>query len=301
MRVLEEPLDVSAAVRVEQLVQKARRARVGSRPRSPRSIRRPCGSPRSTCRTASIRSSIMLSSWGPKRSVRIAPGCIPRSSSRPLAVSTNPFDPHTNASCAPAAGVAQQVGVHVAGVAAPALRRLARVGEHGVVAQLVRVDHVVGVAHGVHETHVQLRHRAPLVPQHRHQRRHARAAAHQQHRRLAAPHEVGRERAAQLHLVAHLHDLVEVRRHLAVVEEVDGQLDLALVERGGGHRVGALRVVAVRSGEPDVVVLPREMRHPHRDVEAERLDPRRLLLDPRNRRDLPPAGCAQLDRRQSFQ
>ena len=40
------------------------------------------------------------------------------------------------------------------------VRRVARVGEHGVVAELVGVDHVVGVAHRVHEPHVELRHRA---------------------------------------------------------------------------------------------------------------------------------------------
>ena len=57
---------------------------------------------------------------------------------------------------------------------------------------------------------------------------------------LAAPDEVGGERAADLDLVAHLDDVVEVRRDLAVLEAVDRQLDLALVERGGGDRVRAL-------------------------------------------------------------
>ena len=69
------------------------------------------------------------------------------------------------------------------------------------------------------------------MAQHRHQRHHPGAAADEEHRRLPAPDEVGGEGAADLDLVALHHDVVEVGGDLAVVEAVDGQLDLALVER----------------------------------------------------------------------
>ena len=170
--VLEEPVDVGAAICIEQLAQKAcelgRDAVLDRRVPRVVHVKVPQNLPDGL-------ESVLHQLVGPNRSVRIARGSIPRSSSRSLTVSTNPFDPQTNASCAPFGRLAQHVCVHVAGVAAPALGRLARVGEHGVVAQLVRVDHVVGVAHRVHEAHVEFRHRAPLVPQHRHQRRHSRS------------------------------------------------------------------------------------------------------------------------------
>ena len=123
----------------------------------------------------------------------------------------------------------------------------------------------------------------------------------QQRRRLAAPDEVGGERAADLDLVALDDDVVEVGRDLSVLEPVDGQLDLALVERRGGDRVGALRAVAVGRGQADVVVLARKVRHPHRQLDHERLDPRRLLLDRGDGPDLPSAGRALLNRSQSLQ
>ena len=113
----------------------------------------------------------------------------------------------------------------------------------------------------------------------RHQRHDARAAADQQHRGFAAPDEVGGERPADLDLVALADDVMEVRGDLAVGEPVDGQLDVAFELRRGGDRVGALGRVAVGGREADVVVLAGQMRHPHRQPEAKRLDRRRLAAD----------------------
>src|ERR671923_46943 len=83
--------------------------------------------------------------------------------------------------------------------------------------------------------------------------------------------------------------------------ELERQLDLADVERRRGDRVRALRAVAVRRREPDVVVLARQVLHPHRHLEPERLHARRLHLHVGDGRDLPLAGRPDLDRRQSFQ
>ena len=87
-------------------------------------------------------------------------------------------------------------------VAAPAVRRRAAVGQQRLVAELVRVDDLVGRAHRVDEPHRQLGRGAAAVAQHRHQRHDAGAAADQQHRLLAAPDEVGGERPTHLDLVA---------------------------------------------------------------------------------------------------
>jgi hypothetical protein len=56
-------------------------------------------------------------------------------------------------------------------------------------------------------------------------------ASHQEHGPLAAPHEVGGEGAADLDLVPLDEDVVEVRGDLAILQSVDGQLDLPPVER----------------------------------------------------------------------
>src|SRR5919198_1484483 len=50
--------------------------------------------------------------------------------------------------------------------------------ERGRVGDLVLVDHVVRVAHRVHEPHVELGHRPPLVAEHAHERHDPGAAAH---------------------------------------------------------------------------------------------------------------------------
>ena len=150
-----------------------------------------------------------------------------------MAVSTKPFEPHTKA--VPRSTAA------AAAISAASMRPVWPVHPSGasrvkvstrVVAELVGVDHVVGRSHRVDEPH---RRGSGIV------RRRWRSIAisgttpepppTSSTGLLAAPHEVGRERAADLDLVALDDDLVEVRGDLAVVEPVDRQLDLPLVER----------------------------------------------------------------------
>ena len=132
---------------------------------------------------------------------------MPSSSSSSLAVSTNPFEPHTNEPRA-LGRRAQRLGVDVAGVAGPAVGRLARVGEDAtVVPDLVLIDHVVRIAHRVDGTLSTSSGIIRRLCRSMHISRAAPAAAHEQHGRLAPPHEVGGERPSQLDLVADLGDL----------------------------------------------------------------------------------------------
>ena len=242
---------------------------------------------------------------GPKRSVRICSGGYPTDSSIWLIDSTKGFEPQTKASPDPYASAAIRPGKMrpswKRGSPSTGALELAGERDERVLAELVGVDHVGAGAGRVEEAHRQLGHREAAVAQHRHQRHDARAAADQQHRLLAAPDEVGGERAADLDLVALHEDVVEVGRDLAVVEAVDRQLDRALVERRGGDRVGALGPVAVGRGEAHVVVLARQMRHPHRRAQPEGLGPRRLDPDLLDVGDLPAARGALRDRGQSVQ
>src|ERR687892_947909 len=108
-------------------------------------------------------------------------------------------------------------GVDVAAVSAPPLRGVAGEGEQRLVARLVLVDDVIGVANGVDEAHRQVRHRPPPVTQHAHQGDDTRATTDEQYRLLPVPDEVGGERAADLYLVALDDHVVEVGRDLAVL------------------------------------------------------------------------------------
>ena len=112
---------------------------------------------------------------------------------------------------------------------------------------------------------------------HRHQRHDARAAGHEQQRAALRrlPDEVAADRAAQLDLVARPQLVGQVRRDLAVVEALDGELDAGAVGRRG-DRVAALRLVAVLGGQPDVDVLPGAVTGPVGHVEDERLGAGRL-------------------------
>lgn len=60
----------------------------------------------------------------------------------------------------------------------------------------------------------------------RHQRDDTGATAEEQGRMRAVPDEPPAGRPADLYLVAWLDDIVEVRRDLAVVEALDGEVDL---------------------------------------------------------------------------
>src|SRR5215207_2338308 len=102
------------------------------------------------------------------------------------------------------------------------------------------------------------------MAQDRHERRNSRTAADEQERSaiLRTPHEMTAERAADLNGVADLGNVVEEGGDLAVLEALDDEL----VEPGQpGHRrnrVASLRLIAIRSGEPDVEVLAGPKREP---------------------------------------
>ena len=83
--------------------------------------------------------------------------------------------------------------------------------------------------------------------------------------------------------------------------EVSTYFHEVLVEGRGGDRVGALGPVAVGRGEADVVVLPGQMRDPHRRPQAEGLGARRLGPDLLDVGDLPAPGRALRDCGQSVQ
>ena len=100
---------------------------------------------------------------------------------------------------------------------------------------------------------------AAREPQHRHERHDARAAADEQRGRVAVPHEPAADRPADLELVADHDVVVQERRHLAVVEPLDGELDLVRVVGRRRDRVRPRRGVAVGRGEPHDVVLTGEV------------------------------------------
>ena len=64
---------------------------------------------------------------------------------------------------------------------------------------------------------------------------------------------------------------MQIGRDLTVGDQFDAQLELADSLGRGGDRVAALRPVAVRRGEPDIVVLARPVGHPFRERERETL------------------------------
>jgi hypothetical protein len=78
---------------------------------------------------------------------------------------------------------------------------------------------------------------------------------------LGPPDEPAADRAAHLEAVPRLEALDEVRRHLAVLQPLDGQFDVLAVG-GRADRVGAAGLVAVGGREPDVEVLPGEVTGP---------------------------------------
>ena len=83
--------------------------------------------------------------------------------------------------------------------------------------------------------------------------------------------------------------LDEVRRHLAVVDALDGQLERVALGRRG-DRVRALRLVAVLGGQPHVDVLAGAVPRPPGHVEHERARARRLGDDRRARVAVAPAA-----------
>ena len=78
----------------------------------------------------------------------------------------------------------------------------------------------------------------------------------------------------------------EVRRDLAVVDPLDGELEVLVAGRRR-DRVAALRLVAVLGREPDVDVLAREVAGPVGRVEHDRARAGRLVAELDDGRELP--------------
>ena len=101
------------------------------------------------------------------------------------------------------------------------------------------------------------------------------------------PDEVPADRPAHLQSIAAHDDLVQERRHLAALDALDGDVDLARPLGLGGDRVRALDAVAVLGGEAQVHVLAGSMAAPSRQPKGERPDGGRLIPQRRDRRELP--------------
>ena len=182
------------------------------------------------------------------------------------------------ADCGDDQPLGEHLCVDAACVARPARRRGPRVGAgHGQRRELGAVEDVLGAARGDEQVGVDGALARRAVAQHRHQRHDARSAAHEQQRPavVGAPREVPADRPADLELVAGAHLLHEVGRDLAVVDELDGQLQRVELGRRG-DRVRALRLVAVVRGEADVDMLAGAVSRPPGHVERDRARPRRL-------------------------
>ena len=93
--------------------------------------------------------------------------------------------------------------------------------------------------------------------------------------RLVVPHEVPADRAAELEAIAGQEVVDEIRRDLAVVDPLDGQLE-PVFRRCRRDGVAALCLVAVLRREPDVDVLTGPVAAPAGDVEHERPRSRRF-------------------------
>ena len=89
--------------------------------------------------------------------------------------------------------------------------------------ELVAVQRVLLAARGDEHVRLDVRGAGAAMAQHRHQRHEARAAADEQQRAALVdrPREVPADRPAQLELVARAEVVHEVRRDLAVVDELD--------------------------------------------------------------------------------
>ena len=88
------------------------------------------------------------------------------------------------------------------------------------------------------------------------------------------PHKVPTDRTAQLQLVAGAQLAREVRRHLAVVETLDGQRQPLVGARRRSDRVAALGLVSVISGQAHIHVLTGAMPRPAGDRQHEAAHPR---------------------------
>jgi hypothetical protein len=143
--------------------------------------------------------------------------------------------------------------------------------------ELLAVKHVLGRSR--RDEHVRLDGDVAYgaMPQHGHEWHESGPAGNEKERPglVGRPREVAADRPADLELVAWLDRAGEVRRHLAVLDVLDGDLDVILLRRGRDG-IGPLGLVAVFRGEPHVEMLAGAVSRPARDVEDERTCPRRL-------------------------
>ena len=215
----------------------------------------------------------------------------PRPTSRSLAASANGDEPHTNAVASGSDRGREVVARQPPGRSRPAGRRVPRVDDGGLGAgQLVGVVEVRRACRT--ET---TRCTRSLRPRFRASRSIAISGTTPEPPPtssagvVAVPDEPSADRSADLELVTDDHLVVEERRDLAVLEALDGQLDLVRVVGRRRHRVRAGRGVAVGRGEPDDVVLARAVARRFREREPEGLRRRRLVADRDDRGRLPRA------------
>ena len=220
---------------------------------------------------------------GPNRSVLILLESTPPVTSTSATDSTNPVGPQTNTASAdaPPTGASsccastrpirpdQPAGpsrVYTSSSSSPELSA-------GQPQQLIAVHHGCRRADGVDEPEGRPAPRPLPRAQHRHDRHDAAAAGGEQRagRILRPPDEPAADRPAQLDLVADREHLHEVRRHLTVVDELDGQVDHAGTVRVPvrGDRVRALGGVAVGCGQPHIHMLAGQVAGPVRQLERD--------------------------------
>jgi hypothetical protein len=154
--------------------------------------------------------------------------------------------------------------------------------------ELVSIDHVLPGARREEQSCVDVAARCRAEADHRHQRDDPRPATNEQQWAALGglPDEVAANWPPKLDLIAGPELVHQVGRDLAVVEALDRELDASSVRRRR-DRVAPLCLIAVRSGQADVDVLSGSMPCPGRNVERDRLDPRRLPRDLDDLRDLP--------------
>src|SRR5690606_6112065 len=186
------------------------------------------------------------------------------------------------------AGAAQRGERHGTREDRPRLEPVTARDERG---ELVRVELVLGGAHGADQP--ERRAVAGVAPgaRHRHERHQARAAGQQQHGRPGVagrvPHEPAADRPPDLDGGARREVVDEVRGHLAVGDALDGHLDAARAVGRARQGVGPLGGVPVGGGEPQVDVLPGLVPRPAGHVEHEGRCRRALGTPVHEGRELP--------------
>ena len=123
---------------------------------------------------------------------------------------------------------------------------------------------------------------------HGHEGNDAGAAAYEEHgpAGIRIPDEVTADGTAQLEPVSRVRIPGQIRRNLAVVDPLDGQLDARAAVRRR-DRVAPLRLISVVRGQTNVDMLARSMPGPAFDVEREGLHPIGLGPHVRNLGDVP--------------